>query len=346
MSDFVRKCLGLNNVKTAVLGCTIIDTNNEVGLCLEGNTMSSPRYDRQNIYNPNEALSFYPSIEQSELENNDIVDDCVLALGALWFNGFIPYSRGITDPENCCKATASMMSRFGVVTSDQHLKARPDDFLEAIYSSFKWYGGDDEDDRIVPKEMQIDTAISKVIRKGFIHSNWLVSPISVRYLIRELADEDGRDYAYLVGGTDFLLADDSKQIANTIGDMIKRAKTLYSECNDEIPREIHNNLDLTDVYKVWDQFDIDKYSDDFVNHPYTKSKILNREINRAIQGVIMIRNYFVYARKHLGIEKVIDMKNSDPTKVSIDEVIERYDGVYKFVRNLCNCDESIGKGSL
>ncbi len=345
MSEFVRKCLGLNNVKTAVLGCTVIDTNSEVGLCLENNTMASPRHDRQNIYCPNEALSFYPSIEQCEIENGN---DNVLALGALWFNGFIPHSRGITDPENCCNATSSMMTRYGVVTSDQFLKSRPDAWLETIYSSFKWYGGNDEDDRIVPRHMQIDTAIGKVVRKGFIHPNWLVKPISVRYLIRELADENGRDYAYIVGGTDYLLGDDSKSIAQVIGNMINKARQYLDNAKD-VPREIQNNADLNDVHKVWEQMDIDNYSEEFNEHPYTKGKLLVREINRAIQGIIMIRNYFLYASKHLGIEKVVDMNlkvSAEPQKIDIKEVIARYEGVYKFVRNLCNCQEEIGKGSL
>ena len=344
MSEVLRKCLGLNDIKTAALGCTIIDTNSEVGLCVEGSTMTSPRHDRQNIYNPNEALGFYPAVEQSEVENGSC--DNVLALGPLWFNGFIPYPRGITDPENCCNATANMMSRFGVVTSDQLLKSRPDSSLENIYSAFKWYGGDDDDDRIVPKNLQIDTAISKVVRRGLVHPNWLVKPISIRYLVRELADEGQRDYAYIVGGTDYLLADNSKDIANHIGSMITKARGLL-ETDQSIPKEIQNNEDLNSVYKVWEQLDMSNYSDDFANHPYVQGKLLVREINRAIQGVIMIRNYFVYAKKHLGIEKVTDMslKNGgEPTRISIDEVLERYNGAYKFVRNLCNCEEDIGKG--
>lgn len=347
MSEFVRKCLGLNNIKTAILGCTIIDTNNEVGLCLEGNTMASPRHDRQNIYCPNEALSFYPDVVQSEQDNGETEN--VLSLAALWFNGFIPYSRGITDPENCCHATSTMMSRYGVVTSDQILKSRPDQWIECIYSSLKWHGGDDEEDRIVPKDLLVDTAIGKVVRKGFIHPNWLVKPISARYLVRMLADNDSeRDYAYLVGGTDYLLGNSSKEISQAICNKIKQARTLI-ETDVELPREIQNNADLNDAHKVWEQMDTDSYSEDFMNHPYTKGKLIAREVNRAIQGIIMIRNYFVYAKKHIGIDNVVDMSidnGSEPKKIDVDEVIERYDGAYKFVRNLCNCDEEIRLGKI
>ena len=339
MSDFVRNCLGLNNIKTAVLGCTIIDTNNEVGLCTEGNSMSMPRHNRQNIFCPNEALSFYPAVEQSEVDNEE--DSDMLALGAMWFNGFIPFSRGITDPENCCHATATMMSRYGVVTSDQILKSRPDSWLECIYSAFKWYGKNDE--RLVPQEMQSDTAIGKIVRKGFVHPNWLVKPISVRYMVKELADEDGRDYVYLVGGSDFLLGDSSKDICQAIGDKIKTVKQLLAS-EEKVPNEISNNLELTDVYNVWNQFDIDKYGSDFMNNPYTKAKLLTREVNRAIQGVIMIRNYFKYAQKYLGVKTVFDAKEME--KIDVQIVIDRYDTAYKFVRNLSNCEESIGHGEL
>lgn len=344
MSDYVRKSLGLNNIKTAVIGATIIDTDNAIGLNVSGNTMSIPRHEDKNIACPNDALSFYPSVENNERENSE----AVLALGAVWFNGFIPYCRGLADPENCTHTTANIMAGYGVVTTDQVIKSRPDEWVNCIFSAFKWFNGT-EDDRIASSDLQIDTAIGKVIRKGLIHPNWLHNPVSIRYMVRELASNNSeRDYAYFIGGSEYLLGDDPREMCNIIGQKIKTANNLM-EASQDIPKDISNNSEINNVRKVWHQVDISKYSDDFKNHSYVKARLLCREVNRAIQGIIMIRNYFVYARKYLGVETVIDMdmkRSSDPLKVSIESVIDRYNDAYKFIRNLCNCEVDIGEGKI
>lgn len=347
MSDYVNKCIGVNNIKTAVIGATIIDTDSSVGLNVSGNVMTQPRHDNQSIYCPNDALKVYPTVVNTEKEKSDT--DTTSAMAAVWFNGFIPYCRGIADPENCCHATANIMSQFGVVSTDQVIKSRPDDWLNCLFSAFKWFGGD-EDSRIVPTELQIDTAIGKIVRKGLVHPQWIEKPISIRYLVRELADsESGRDYVYLVGGTDYLLKDDPRETCNIIGDKIRTAQSLINNGDNEIPREIANNSEINDPHRVWAEINLSKYSDDFKANSFVKGKILAREVNRAIQGIIMIRNYFVYARNHLKVEKVVDInfnKSEDPVKVPVDEVIERYNDAYRFVRNLCNCEEYIGNGKL
>jgi hypothetical protein len=344
MSEYVRKSLGINNIKTAVLGAVLIDTNVSTGLQTKNNMMSSPRHDNHSITTPIKALQVYPEVVGNE---STIQDNKVLSMGALWFNGFIPHSRGIAEPENCTHSTANIMSKYGIVTTDQVIKSRPDEWIDTLFSCLKWYGGDSSH-TISSPELQLDTAIGKVVRKGLIHPTWLNNPLSVRYMIRELSNDDnGKDFVFLIGGSDFLLQDTSSEICQSICDKMNTIKCMDIDKNP--PKEITLNSQINDSIFTWHEIDINSYSESFKNSTYVKAKLLNREISRAIQGIIMIRNSIVYARKCLGITSLIDVnlnKSGDPIKVSIDEVIERYDGAYKFVRNLICCDPSIGDGHI
>jgi hypothetical protein len=340
--------LGVNNLKTAVMGGTVIDVEENSGYTSKGGQMSALRRPEQVVDSPNSALMVYPSIEQAELENGGQGD--MRVMGSMWVNGFIPHSRGLLEPDNATRAAATTMFKFGLVTVDQLFKSRSDDILTTFCTFFKWYGGTDED-RILPKEMATDSCIGKNVKRGMVCSKWAIKPLPIRYVVKIRGDSSSRDLVYFVGGSEELLSDDMDSLAASIGSMFKTAKILRSNVEKvgNIPNDVKYCDELMNPQKVWYEYDEDDFSDSLKSHDLTKARLLMKRINRTIQGVIYIRNYFHYAKRYLKIKKVADFNLkvcSTPTEVDIDTVINRYEDIYQYVRNLCRVYPEIGEGKL
>jgi hypothetical protein len=281
--------LGVNNLKTAVMGGTIIDIEDNSGYTSKAGQMSALRRPEQVVDSPNHALMVYPAIEQAERENGENSD--MRVMGSLWVNGFIPHSRGLPEPDNATRAAATTMFKFGLVTVDQLFKSRGDDVLTTFCTFFKWYGGTDED-RILPKELANDSCIGKNVKRGMVCSKWAIKPQSIRYVVKIRGDGSSRDLVYFVGGSDELLADDMNALATNIYSMFETAKNLRSNVSKagNIPNDVKYCDELMNPQKVWYEYDEDDFSESLRSHDLTKARLLMKKINRTLQGVIYIRN--------------------------------------------------------
>jgi len=340
--------LGVNHLKTAVMGGTIIDVDEDAGYTTKGWQMSALRRPEQVVDCPNNALLIYPAIEQAERENGGKED--MRVMGSLWINGFIPHSRALVDPDNATRATATTMFKFGLVTVDQLFKSRSDDILATFCTFFKWYGGSD-DDRILPKEFADPSCIGKNVRRGMVCSKWAIKPIPVRYVVKIRGDSGSRDSVYFVGGSDELISDDMDSLSASIGNMYNTARNLRSSAYKagNIPNDVKYCDDLSNPQKVWYEYDEEDFSDSLRNHDLTKARLMMKKINRTLQGVIYIRNYFHYAKRFLKVKKVADFNlkvSSTPRETDIDEIINRYENIYQYIRNICRVYPEIGEGKL
>lgn len=353
MSEIISQIFGLKSAKTVTLGATIIDTDvMSSGYTIKGNAMSQVRSPNQVVSCPKDALVVYPAIEQAERDNKKA---SFLTMAPMWVNGFIPYTRSVIDARNASKESAAIMAKFGMVSTDMNFNSRSDEQLNTLFTFFKYYGGSDDADRIVPKESADDTSIGKNIRMGLVCTKWSVKPISIRYVIKQRGNDATRDYLYLVGGSDELLSDNpDKIISSTIASLFKDIHANI-EAGKTVPvpgggnaRTITSNADLSDPNRVWWEMD-DNVKEDILEHPYSKAYLSMKRLNRTVQGVIYIRNYMVYAKKFLKIEKVADFnmtKSKTAAEVSIDTVINRYENIYQYVKNICHLYPEIATGKL
>lgn len=340
--------LGIGNIKIAVLGGTIIDVEENSGYTTKAGQMSALRRPEQVVSCPNSALMVYPAIEQAEKENGGHAD--MRIMGSLWINGFIPHSRGLIEPEAATRAGNATMFKFGIVSLEQMFVSRDDSVLASFCTFFKWYGGSDED-RILPKEVSDESCIGKNIKRGTVCSKWAIKPPSVRYVVKIRGDAGSRDVLYFVGGSDELLADDMDSLAVSIHTMFKTAKSLFNSAHKtgNIPNDVKYCDDLDNPQKVWYEYDEDDYSEAVRTHELTKSRLLMKRLNRTIQGVIYIRNYFNYAKRFGNIKKVMDFNlkvSKTPQEVDIDVLVERYENIYQYIRNLCRVYPEVGAGKL
>jgi hypothetical protein len=352
MSEVISQIFGLKTAKTATLGATLIDTDPSAGYTIKGNAMSQVRSPTQVVSCPKDALAIYPALEVSEQEAKK--GSPVITMAPMWVNGFIPYTRSLIDPRTAAKETAAIMAKFGLVSTDMNFNSRSDEQLNTLFTFFKWYGGKDDEDRIIPSESADDTNIGKNIRMGLTCTKWSVKPLSVRYVVKQRGNEKSRDYLYLVGGSDEMLMDNPDKLAPMIGQMFRDVlANMESGKNVAIPnggqaRTITSNADLSDPHRVWWELD-DGISDELLAHPFSKAYLGMKRINRTIQGIVYIRNYFVYAKKHLGIEKVAEFNRAvgvEPKEISIASVINRYENIYQYVKNVCHLYPEVASGKL
>lgn len=343
-----NEVLGINSIKTAVIGATIIDVEDTCGYTTKAGQMSALRRPEQVVSCPNDALMIYPIIEQAERENGGHAD--MRIMGSLWINGFVPCSRGLIEPESATKAAHAAMYKFGIVSLEQMFISRDDDVLASLFTFFKWYGGND-DDRILPKEASDDSCVGKNVKRGNVCSKWAIKPPSIRYVVKVRGDAESRDALYLVGGSDELLADDMDALSGSIHSMFREAQSLSNAAYKagNISNDVKYCDDIANPQKVWYEYDENDFSENVRNHNLTKSRLIMKKLNRTLQGVIYIRNYFLYAKRFGKIKKVMDFNinvSKTPTEVDIDVIIERYENVYQYVRNLCRVYPEIGVGKM
>lgn len=316
MSELVSKTLGINCSITMKFGATIIDTNPYSGYD------STEMETKRNEYNRDirSSLMFYPEAVDTENESlkNSINDEKEsIALAACWINGFVPYGRGMPDAEDMTRNCETYLKTQNIITTDQIFTARPEGHLEALLWHFKWYGGDE---KIIDDEFVEEKNISKVVQKGLVSRNWGFNPTSIRYMVREKASSDEvPDYLYFIGGSDEMLDDD---MSNTIKLLQSLIKTY--EMNK-------NNINI--INNVWCVKTSDSTVDDLKIDEAENAMI---RIRRIVQGIFFIRNYLIYAKNVLSIEKLVEVdfrKKKRFNKVSIDKIIDKYEGIYQYCKN-------------
>jgi hypothetical protein len=250
------------------------------------------------------------------------------------------------------QATSVVLVKYGIVTTEQVFKSRPDSFLQCLFSAFKWYGGNDDDDRIVLTDFQTDDDIGKCVRKGLTHDQWFIKPLPVRYMVRMRGDASSRDYVYMIGGSPEMVQDDPDQLAGEISRLWQQSNDWFDEARSrgDTPSSISRESLFTSPTRVWHEIPDNQISDDDESHPYTRAVLARRKMQRITQGVVLIRNYLKYAGNYIPeLEEIneFNYNNKDePTTLKISEVAERYERIYQYVRNLGNLHEEIRDGQL
>lgn len=342
MSDYLNETFGINSCKSMIFGASIFDTNDHSGYS-EG---EMAHFRHQRIHTPKSALAFYPELEQVWEDSKDSDEKQMLCGTSLWLNGFgAPYEDSVS-PENCNEKVAQFIKNRGYWTTDQILRSRPDHLLETLFGCFKWHG---TAERMVPDDKLIDTAVSKIIRKGLVCRSWTQNPVGVRYSISIKGSSKSKyDYVYLLGGSPDMIADDMKRSAANIGDKFLKAKgVLEDQRGKSVPHEILHHSQLTDPKYCWYEYDEKQFGDDFNNHPLTKARRDFMFVTRSIQGIIFIRNFLMYAKKHLKIKTLNEYNGSStPNKITIDEVLARYQPAYDYCKTLIFMFEDIAEGKF
>lgn len=320
MSELVTQTLGINCSMTMVFGATILDTDPQSGY--DNSEMEAIRKPCDRT--PESALKFYPEAISVEREAGT-ADDENLSLASVWMNGFIPFSRGLPDPENMSRSCETYLKSQNIVTTDQGFLSRPEGWLESLFWHFNWYNSDE---RIIEEDFVREEIIHKLIGKGMVCRKWQFNSPCIRYMVREKAESDDQpDYIYFIGGSQDLIRDDMMETVKEIISLYKTGISLLKSSNETYS---------CDPSQVWHTKIAKTDSDNAI------SQLV--EMSRKIQGIFYIRNYLVYAKNFLGITELVEanFKNKKRfNKISIDKVIERYEGAYQYCKNLCYLYEDI-----
>lgn len=344
MSEIVTQTLGINCSMTMLFGGTILDTDPTAGY--DQSEMETVR--KPSIRSPIAALNLYPEAIGVERDSG-VKDEENLALAATWNNGFIPFSRGLPDPENMSRSCQTYLKTQNIVTTDQAILSRPDGWMEALFWHFQWYGSKGE--RIIDEEFVKESIVGKLVQQGLVCRKWAYNPVSVRYMVRIKSDDDEiPDYVYFIGGSDDLINDDLKVAIKKIQSDYKEATHFFEESaksTNKTASEIGFRSDLSDPKNTWVAFNSGNETEEMVSAPITKARLAFKRMSRTIQGIFYIRNYLLYAKDFLCVDSLVEVdynKKKKFNKVDIKEVLERYEDAYQYCKNLCYIYPNIGEG--
>jgi len=317
MSEIVTQTLGINCAMTMIFGGTIIDTDPAAGY--DNSEMEAIRKPCDKT--PEAALKFFPEAISVERESGT-EDDNNLSLASVWLNGFIPFSRGLPDPENMSRSCETYLKSQNIVTTDQCFLSRPEGWMESLFWHFKWFNSDD---RIIEEDFVREEILNKLISKGLVCHKWQHQSPEIRYMVREKSDSDEvPDYINFIGGSSDMVCDD---MMDTVKDIIKLYKIGISCINSS------NEKYSCDPRSVWDSKNNNSHSDT------DAALMVLTHMSRKIQGIFYIRNYLVYARDFLGIKDIVEVNFKDKkrfNKIKIEDAISRYEEAYQYCKNLCS----------
>lgn len=306
MSNLIEDTFAITDSRSLNYGATIIDENPECGY--DSETMM--RIKNHSTMLPKEALNFYPEVIDLQKELGD--DNIWLA--TTWINGFAPISGGLPTPfaMNKNKMHRRIASRFhkrGIATSEQLIAVRQESIMNTLFSHFRWYNGDNI---ISPSNIDDDDLKNIVLKSGSVSANWRATQPSIRFMIRQKAflDEDGEavpDYLYLIGGSHSVVNPNKaiESIKHMAAGEMKSSRTTY-----------------------WERQNPSEFQRDIV-------------VSRICFGIIMIRNYLVYAKNYIKVSEVVDIDHSRGegkrfVNRPIDDVIAEYEPAFIYCRNLSN----------
>jgi len=343
MSEIVTQTLGINCSMTMLFGGTIIDTDTSAGY--DQSEMETIRKACE--CSPKNSLRFYPEAIDVERQSGT-KDEDNLALAAIWNNGFIPYSRGLPDPENMSGSCATYLKTQNKVTTDQAILSRPDGWLEGLFWNFKWFGSDNE--RIVEDEFVKESIVAKLVQNGLVCRKWAFNPPSIRYMVRVKSDNDEvPDYIYFIGGSDDLVCDNIEETVKKISSNYLEYMRLEEQSKKEkVSQEISFRSDLADNKNTWVAYNPANESEEMNESALTKARLAFKRMSRMVQGIFYIRNYLIYARDFLNIEKIVeaDFRNKKKfNNIDIQNVIDRYETAYDYCKNLCYIYPDIADGT-
>lgn len=332
----------LNSFKVANMGVTLIDTNPASGRIEKINGISTPH-----VWSPINALMLYPIIEDYEKNRLD-KRDVDLSMACAWMTGLTPLARGLATPQHMSSNSYNWLKGRAVSTTEQILRSRPDEMLTALFSNMKWYG---TNKRIVDnKHMPCDDQITKLIEKGYVSKTWQHDPISVRYVVQILGDcAESYDYIYFIGGSEDIIGDDLELIPKNLSSLYDQIRTIKDELKKTSGKktEPEDEASKSNPKFLWYAYDASS------TNPTVRANILAKKLLRTIEGIIFIRNYLVYAKNGIGISDINEVVGFDESTgmaiyktVKIVKIIEKYDNIYAYCKNLCYIFKDIGAGDI
>lgn len=332
-------------------GATIMDTNPSAGYDPEIMTQNKkPPHPEWSPYN---ALTLYPEVESIE-ESAEDRKKASLAMACCWLNGFIHTQLGMADAANMTRTCKNFLAGRNVVTTDQLLKNRNDSKMIALYNNFSWYGsngvkittnGNESFDNLVD-----DLTLAKNVRQGIVCTLWKTESPMLRYFVKldpNFDLKDNPDYLYFIGGSADVIGDNLDDVPGNIYNMLHQMKNCIDESKKvKFDDGKYNPGYSSDPHKLWWCYSGDS------SHPVIKAHLIAKKILRTIESVFFIRNYFIYAQKNILINEVNeigwDSKNKKAifTKVDIQKIINKYDKIYSYCKNLCYINKDIASGNL
>ena len=317
--------------------------------CASGRDSSIADVKLHHKWSPVNSLLLYPTIEDFE-KNNPDKKNIDLSLSCCWMTGFTPMRRGMPDSANMSQNSRNFIDGMSVNTTDQILKARSDGTLAALFSRMAWYGG--KDARIVDLSLVTDNeAVNKITDRGFVSKSWATSPVQVRYMVHMLPESEATyDYIYFIGGSEDIIGDNLKAIPQTITQLYDQIKALKDESKKSTKSkkgEADDEFSGADPKYLWYAYTKQ------ANDPVIKANLLAKRILRIVEGIIFIRNYLAYAKNRIGISELEEVIGYDTTKkapvlktVEIEKILEKYDTIYAYCKNLCYIYKDIGAGDI
>lgn len=346
MSDIVKKLLNVNSAKTMLFGATLIDTDPRAGYDMK--VMAVPKHEFN--FNPINTLAVYPEVEEI-LKDDWAAGNHTLALSCTYINGFVPCQCGYPDPEGMSKKSQNYFVGKSLVTTDQSFRSRPDGIINTLMAYYRWFGSSGDDGRLLDKSFIQEAESTKLTRKGLVCDHWLNNPVSVRWLVRVNKNEaSDSDYVYMVGGSSDVISQSPAEFAKYITGLYDSILSLKEEARKSKTSSKNTNPSAESTPKfVWyAASSADMESKD----PVIAANMLTKKLLRAIMGIFYIRNFFVYSKNINKISHVIeisyDSKKNEPifTKIEIEKIIDKFDTIYAYCKNLCYTYKDIGDGSI
>ena len=317
--------LQINDPRSVKLGMIAIDVDQDHGFT--GTIPDKISYDSK----VTDSCMLFPLGLRENVEHKDKG----LLFMMSWLNGFSYGCQlsGVIDMKDVHPEVSSWVNLKGVCSSGQIFTAKSPATLNSLFSCFKPYNSKTT---FSHGELVDDSKISMFVKSGGIAAEWASEPLHTRYVIRSQQEKHGLDYLYLISGSLALMDHEhlSDRLESFGNSLISCHKTI-----SENPKEYATFKKEIDDYKVWYAFKSTSLSE--MKNKEAKANFITeckrkRTCIRLMIGVSYIYNYLMYAKNVLGESKfeVLKLDGQDMKVVSVDSVLDSYEPIYRYFRNL------------
>lgn len=322
----VESVFGLNNIRTAIIGGTMIGIDSGIG------TRSNTNTNISNIALDNlQYLNLFPELTELEHIQGNPFD--YMGLSTIWNVGFTTINEKLTSPDFFAGNSSKYLKNRRIRTVDQLFSRRSESSISAFFGCFKLHGA--TNNIIVDLlKANVSTDLDEFIRYGLICNHWVTNPQTIRYAAAVKGDTKTRDYLYLIGSDkeDFF---NPQKIMETIF-------TLYTEneklSNPQKGRKISIEVKsfIESLNRVWDEFNINNIPEQTrEDNPNITIAFNNRILNRIQHGVFGFYNYLLHVHKHLKLPNIYEVsKNTLGKSVRIEDLIKEYEPIYTYCKNI------------
>jgi len=321
----VERVFNINNIKTAMIGGTMIGLDPSVGSSSNTTTTNSvipldvPQY-----------LNLYSELNELEKSQGNPFDS--VGLSTIWNVGFTSTNEKISTPDffsgNSCKYLKNRKLR----TADQLFSRRSESSTAALFSCFKLKNSKK---RIVEcSSMSPD--MEEFLRYGLICNSWIKNPQTIHYVTSVRGSDKSRDYLYLIGSDsdEFF---NPPELMECIFRIHKENETLEKNSeNRKVPADIKNLVEsLMNNDRIWVECKLDTIPEATLKHPYVGLALNLRLLARAMHGVFNFYNYLIHAHKQLNLTNVYETNEDTLGKpVKIEQLLKEYEPIYTYCKNL------------